>query len=436
MSYYIQGFEVKNLWGYKDINLTFHRDVNILIGPNASGKTTILNLLRYILTPDFLSLSENEFNRTVIRLRSFSGNSTRTIRVERTDKGFKFTVSQKQFDIDLERALQRYPTHLMGRRRRSILSKAFKDLSECIERLVPAIWLPVNRRLPIAEEEDELEIERRSRLKAIDVRPLEALESVDMRLHALMSELMNYRLKLDAQLSEHYKEDFEKRVLETILYNKKYDQIKSLNLKSPPTQEEKEQLIRAFQEAGLLDPQMEERIDEHFDTAREALQRISKRKTGKGVDIADLFIIPLIGRTQSIVKFAEEMEDYREKLFAPLRRYEEIVNSFLNAKKVNVEDNGELTIVTLPMEQNLAPHLLSSGEKQILILLTQALLWEDKPIVYVVDEPELSLHVTWQEKLLESLLVLGKQIQIIVATHSPDIVGSFTEKVIDLGEKL
>ncbi|MBC8233601.1 AAA family ATPase, partial [bacterium] len=65
MSYYIQGFEVKKLWGYKDINLTFHRDVNILIGPNASGKTTILNLLRYILTSDFLSLSENEFNRTV-----------------------------------------------------------------------------------------------------------------------------------------------------------------------------------------------------------------------------------------------------------------------------------------------------------------------------------------------------------------------------------
>ncbi|MBC8233002.1 ATP-binding protein [bacterium] len=370
----------------------------------------------------------------MIRLRSFSGNSTRTIGVERTDKGFKFTVSQKHFDIDLERALQRYPTHLMDRRRRSILSKAFRDLSECIERLVPAIWLPVNRRLPITEEEGELEIERRSRLKAIDVRPLEALESVDMRLRALMSELMNYRLKLDAQLSEHYKEDFEKRVLETILYNKKYDQVKSLNLKSPPTQEEKEQLIRAFQEAGLLDPQMEERIDEHFDTAREALQRISKGKAGKGVDIADLFIIPLIGRTQSIVKFAEEMENYREKLFAPLRRYEEIVNSFLNAKKVNVEDNGELTIVTLPMKQNLALPLLSSGEKQILILLTQALLWEDKPIVYVVDEPELSLHVTWQEKLIESLLVLGKQIQIIVATHSPDIVGPFTDKVIDLSK--
>ena len=71
-------------------------------------------------------------------------------------------------------------------------------------------------------------------------------------------------------------------------------------------------------------------------------------------------------------------------------------------------------------------------KKQILILLTQALLRVDEPVVYIADEPELSLHVTWQEKLLESLVTLGGQKQIIVATHSPDIVGDFRDKVIDL----
>ena len=83
-------------------------------------------------------------------------------------------------------------------------------------------------------------------------------------------------------------------------------------------------------------------------------------------------------------------------------------------------------MTSLPLE------ILSSGEKQILILLTQALLREDQPVVYVADEPELSLHVAWQEKLLKSLLELGGQVQIIVATHSPDIVGPFVDKVIDL----
>jgi hypothetical protein len=36
---------------------------------------------------------------------------------------------------------------------------------------------------------------------------------------------------------------------------------------------------------------------------------------------------------------------------------------------------------------------------------------------------------------LESLVTLGGQKQIIVATHSPDIVGDFRDKVIDLGRE-
>jgi predicted ATPase len=76
--------------------------------------------------------------------------------------------------------------------------------------------------------------------------------------------------------------------------------------------------------------------------------------------------------------------------------------------------------------------LLSSGEKQILILLTQALLSERSPVVYVADEPELSLHVSWQEKLLGALTKLAGRCQFIVATHSPDIAAGFGSKIIDL----
>ena len=54
-------------------------------------------------------------------------------------------------------------------------------------------------------------------------------------------------------------------------------------------------------------------------------------------------------------------------------------------------------------------------------------------MVYIADEPELSLHISWQEKLLESLVSLDGKIQVIVATHSPDIVGKFEDNIIDLG---
>ena len=88
-----------------------------------------------------------------------------------------------------------------------------------------------------------------------------------------------------------------------------------------------------------------------------------------------------------------------------------------------------------PARSNAKPigwRYLSSGEKQILILLTQALLSEKTPVVYVADEPELSLHVDWQEKLLGALTQLAGRCQFIVATHSPDIASGFGDKIIDL----
>ena len=48
-NYLIESFKITKLWGYRDIDLTFNRDVNCLIGVNGSGKTTILNLLLFYL---------------------------------------------------------------------------------------------------------------------------------------------------------------------------------------------------------------------------------------------------------------------------------------------------------------------------------------------------------------------------------------------------
>ena len=135
-----------------------------------------------------------------------------------------------------------------------------------------------------------------------------------------------------------------------------------------------------------------------------------------------------------MVKYATELEKYRNDIFAPLRLYKDIVDSFLEDKTIAVGEDGHLQI-NLSSRSELDWRDLSSGEKQILILLTQTLLKLDNPVVYMADEPELSLHVTWQEKLLESLVKLGGQKQIIVATHSPDIVGKFQDKIIDLGGK-
>ena len=426
-TYYIEKMIVNELWGYKDFEITFNKDVNIIIGPNASGKTTLLNILRYIFTVDIVNLMDIKFRSANIKLRGFTNKKERTIIVFQKENGINYYVSNRKYEFDLPTFHSTTKPREFKIRERLLKERSqYQELFNTIQSLVDAVWLPVSRRLPIREEE-EVPYSRRNISSE--------LESVDVRLRDLLQGLIQYRLRLEGKKAINYK-DFEKRVLTTILYNKQYDTLKELP-KEPPTQEDKEQLLRAFEAAGLLDQHMRNRIDDHFSIAQAAVERfkkyISERETG--LDANTAFVIPLINRTKSIVEYARILEEDRRILFVPLTRFEEIVDSFLNQKNISINDNGNLIITSIATGQELELQLLSSGEKQILILLTQALLWEDKPVIYVVDEPELSLHVLWQEKLLPSLVVLSKYIQVIVATHSPDIVGPYINKVIDLGEK-
>ncbi|WP_278700442.1 AAA family ATPase [Phocaeicola sartorii] len=64
---------------------------------------------------------------------------------------------------------------------------------------------------------------------------------------------------------------------------------------------------------------------------------------------------------------------------------------------------------------------LSSGEKQMLLGLITALLMEKKPAILLMDEPEISLHLSWQRQLVDVLRRMNPNCQLIITTHSPSI---------------
>jgi len=101
-------------------------------------------------------------------------------------------------------------------------------------------------------------------------------------------------------------------------------------------------------------------------------------------------------------------------------------------KRITLDENNSI-VFQLNDKSYLTPYQLSSGEKQILIIMLNIMLLENKSTILLMDEPEISLHVEWQRVFVESLLELNPNLQIVIATHSPAIVSKkFRSKVVSL----
>lgn len=92
--------------------------------------------------------------------------------------------------------------------------------------------------------------------------------------------------------------------------------------------------------------------------------------------------------------------------------------------------NGRIYFTTEDNEQKLSVQFLSSGERQILVFFANLIFGvkDTSSGIFVVDEPELSLHLSWQKVFVEKALGINNNVQFIFATHAPEIVGPYREK--------
>lgn len=99
-------------------------------------------------------------------------------------------------------------------------------------------------------------------------------------------------------------------------------------------------------------------------------------------------------------------------------------------KHIEIDKERNLLVFRGAMGETIGLELLSAGEKQLLYMLLTVFLMDESPAVLLMDEPELSLHIEWQERLVKSLRQLNPQCQIILTTHSPSIfVSGWEEKL-------
>lgn len=123
---------------------------------------------------------------------------------------------------------------------------------------------------------------------------------------------------------------------------------------------------------------------------------------------------------QKISQKKKDFQDLIDHLFAP------------TGKKI-IRSKNE--IVFTQIGETITPYMLSSGEKQMLVILLTVLIEDNQPYVLFMDEPEVSLHVDWQQSLIDNILLLNPNVQIILTTHSPAVImNGWMDKVTEVSD--
>lgn len=415
----IKHVSINKLWGIKNISTPFHEHVNIFIGANGSSKTTFLNLIEAALLCDISTFANTEFESIEITLQQENA-SIKVLRINTED----IPIIKYIFNNVLEYEIPCAEIPFQSYRYPSRYREAYSAIIEELTRIVNISWLSINR-----DNTSALDFER-SREYMERIR-----NTVDLKLHDLIKKLIVYQLQLESEANKSANK-FKEEALSLMLYNASVDVFKNENLQhvtSTDTTSMKKDLFLAFKALGVAKDKSDQ-IQCHISKIKEVISNISANHT---ISIDDVFVLSLINRTISIIEISKAHEEQTRKIFAPMEKFWKCLNNFMPNKtfELNKDNDGNINISLKEggdKNNSISITSLSSGEKQLFILLTEALLQKSITHIFIADEPELSLHIEWQRKILNALLDLNSNAQIIVATHSPEVAGNFPGNIINM----
>lgn len=162
-----------------------------------------------------------------------------------------------------------------------------------------------------------------------------------------------------------------------------------------------------------------------FEQLADFLERLESDVKGRDYALAVL---------DAYVETLESRQAERQLVADRLLTFQKLINEFLENKRIRVHARDGISI-KLPGDGRLGETELSSGEYHLVYLMVSALVSQRRGTVIAIDEPEMSMHLEWQRKLIPALLEIARkaQPQFIFATHSPDIAAEYAEHMVDLG---
>lgn len=437
----IQYINIKGLFGRFDVEMPFNKIANIYIGENGMGKTTILNCIYFLLDKKFGKLAEINFDAIEIKFRAeeqahiitaYDLSKYNQKRIPHVRKYIDHDLIEHMLDDVLVRYGENvFPHHriemddeieMLSRRiarmmdipiniaRRSVyeyfdtkkfnLDREKKGDIEKVKRLISSInknitqkiwYLPTYRR--IEDDYSKLNISA------------EKVTDSDMLIRFGMSDVLSSKKQILEHIRKEAIDGFNK--MAGVLLKQYASSTEHINM----LEDDRDIDINTVK---LILDRIGDEIDDN--SKNEILDLIN---TNKIYDEKYRILMDLLDKLVISYESQKKFDD-RIKLFA------DTCNKYLNGKKFYYNPS-ELTLEIYIVKNNMLTSevvelpQLSSGEKQIVSLFSKLYLENEKEAIVIIDEPELSLSIKWQNMLLPDIVRSGNCKLLLTVTHSPFI---------------
>ena len=445
----LKAFNARDVYGYLNFDISFHSDLSFLVGVNGSGKTTVLRLIQALLTPSLKDLLLIPFSEAAVEFEE--KKSAVEIRCKKDEKKVVLAVSGISESLRLPQIDEDELEFLIAREgmRGDFLEdyqikNANHDVFQYISKINAPVFLGLERTYRASGDSEESIHFERERIIASRARPgMRGKRIVQGSLAAGLTEtqvLVREAYRRLRRVEDRHSEKLRESMLLSAFRYYEFSVPSGGNESALPDWMEQKQMLErkteletALKNIGLSGDRVTKELEEFFGRLDELYSSMSSVEDPKSFPIEWLINKAQIDRVSDLIMIIDDHRSSVSKLYASINTFLASVNTFYKDtnKALQIDTVGQLSVLR-PDNQAAPVEALSSGERQLLIIFAHLLFNEfgNRSNVFIIDEPELSLHLRWQEQFVSKAVEVSPETQLILATHSPEILGGYDEKSI------